>query len=70
MCEPVDRFELELPQEFLAPAAAVLGRLGAVTVESTTSGGWARLVGCLPSARVPSLSIPLTQILLPARARS
>jgi ribosomal protection tetracycline resistance protein len=56
VCEPVDRFELDLPDEALNPALSLLGRLGAVTVDSAPGGGWTRLVGHLASARVPAVA--------------
>jgi ribosomal protection tetracycline resistance protein len=56
VCEPVDRFELELPQPSLAAVVALLARLGAVTEESTAADGWARLAGHVASARVPDLA--------------
>jgi ribosomal protection tetracycline resistance protein len=62
VCEPVDRFELDLPQQSLATVAALLARLGAVTVESVGAHGWARLVGHLASARVPELARPLPDL--------
>jgi ribosomal protection tetracycline resistance protein len=56
VCEPVDRFDLDVPQQSLAPVAALLARLGATTVESTAAHGWTRLVGHIASAQAPGLA--------------
>lgn len=56
VCEPVDRFELELPDDSLSAIASLLARLGADTVDSDTAAGWTRIVGHLASARVPDLT--------------
>jgi ribosomal protection tetracycline resistance protein len=56
VCEPVDRFDLDVPQESFAAVTAVVARLGAATLESTAAHGWTRLVGHLVTARVPELA--------------
>ncbi|HWB37014.1 MAG TPA: GTP-binding protein, partial [Rugosimonospora sp.] len=53
VCQPVDRFELDLPQHAHSAVAALLGRLGALILDAPVAGGYVRLVGTLPSARVP-----------------
>jgi ribosomal protection tetracycline resistance protein len=56
VCEPVDRFELELPDGALTAVAPLLARLGATTVTSDTAAGWTRIIGHLVSARVADLT--------------
>jgi ribosomal protection tetracycline resistance protein len=56
VCEPIDRFELDLPDDAHRALAAVLGRLGAVVLDVSTAGGYTRLVGDLPSARVTDVA--------------
>ena len=62
VCQPIDRFELDLPEQAHAPVAALLGRLGAVVLEATGSLGYARLVGELPTARLPGLASRLPDL--------
>jgi ribosomal protection tetracycline resistance protein len=62
VCRPVDRFELDLPEQALSQVAALLGRLGAVVLETTATRGDAHLVGHLPSARVPDLASRLPDL--------
>jgi len=56
VCQPVDRFELELPLAAHSPVAALLGRLGAVLLEVASTAGYAHLVGTVASVRVPALA--------------
>jgi ribosomal protection tetracycline resistance protein len=62
VCQPVDRIEVELPEEFYGPTAALLGRLGAAILETSTAAGYTRLVGHLPSAQVPRLAARLPDL--------
>ena len=62
MCQPIDRFELDLPAQAHGQVAALLGRLGAVVLEATGALGYTRLVGHLPSARVPDLASRLPDL--------
>jgi ribosomal protection tetracycline resistance protein len=62
VCHPVDRFELDLPEQAHGQIAALLGRLGAVVLEATGAGAYTRLVGELPSARVPDLAARLPDL--------
>ncbi|MGL5862222.1 MAG: hypothetical protein ACRCY9_13305 [Phycicoccus sp.] len=39
VCQPVDRFELDLPDPALGPASRILGRLGGIVVSTRTSDG-------------------------------
>ncbi len=49
VCQPIDRFELEVPDELFGPVVSLLGRLGAATLETSAAGGYTRLVGHLPA---------------------
>ncbi|HVN11681.1 MAG TPA: hypothetical protein VMT69_06290 [Kineosporiaceae bacterium] len=62
VCRPVDRFELDLPEQAHGRLTALLGRLGAVVVEAAGSLGYIRLAGHLPSARVPDLASRLPDL--------
>jgi ribosomal protection tetracycline resistance protein len=62
VCEPVDRFELDLPPHAHATVTALLGRLGALVLEASTAGGYVRLAGHLPSARVPRIAAALPDL--------
>jgi len=62
VCQPVDRFELDLPQQVHSPATALLGRLGAVLLDVAATGGYARLVGHLPTSQVPRLAAALPDL--------
>lgn len=62
VCQPVDRIEVELPEEVYGPTAALLGRLGAAILETSTAAGYTRLVGHLPSAQVPRLAARLPDL--------
>ena len=62
VCEPVDLFDLDVPQESLAAVTAVLARLGAAILESTATHGWTRLVGHLVTARVSDLAARLPNL--------
>lgn len=54
VCQPIDAFDLDVPTEVLGPIGSLLGRLGAVTTESTTTTT-TRLRGLIPAARAPEL---------------
>jgi ribosomal protection tetracycline resistance protein len=62
VCEPVDRFELDLPEWAHAAVAALVGRLGAVVDEATAAGGYLRLGGHLASDRVPRIAAALPDL--------
>lgn len=62
VCRPVDRFELDLPEHAYPALAALLGRLGAVLLETSTAGGYARIVGHLASASVPEVTSRLPDL--------
>jgi ribosomal protection tetracycline resistance protein len=62
VCEPIERFDLELPDEAFGQVASLLGRLGAVTSDTVATGGYTRLVGHLPSAAVPAVATRLPDL--------
>lgn len=62
VCQPIDRFELDLPERAHGEVVALLGRLGAVVLEATGSAGYAGLVGEIPSGRVPGLASRLPDL--------
>jgi ribosomal protection tetracycline resistance protein len=62
VCQPIDRFELEVPDELFGPVVSLLGRLGAVTIETSAAGGYTRLVGHLPAKEVPNLAARLPDL--------
>ncbi len=62
VCAPVDRIELDLPDDSFGPLAALLGRLGAATLETTSAAGTTRVVAHLASAVVPDLAARLPDL--------
>jgi ribosomal protection tetracycline resistance protein len=62
VCQPIDRIELDLPDRVHSPVAALLGRLGAATLDVSAAGGYTRLVGQLPSSRVPEVAAALPDL--------
>jgi ribosomal protection tetracycline resistance protein len=62
VCRPIDRFELDVPEQAHGQVAALLGRLGAVVLEATGSLGYTRLVGDVPSARMSDLASRLPDL--------
>lgn len=62
VCQPVHRFELDLPESSFGAVAAALGQLGAVTLGSSWGVERTRLEGHLPSARMPDLTRALPDL--------
>jgi ribosomal protection tetracycline resistance protein len=62
VCEPIDRFELDLPDEALNAVAALLGRLGTELLETSTGAGWTRMIGRLAPAAVRRLAARLPDL--------
>ena len=62
VCQPIERFELEVPDETFGAVASLLGRLGASTLDTAATGGYTRLVGDLPSASVPAVASRLPDL--------
>lgn len=55
VCEPVDRFRLEIPATALTGISTLLAKSGASTSESMISAGVARLEGTIASAMIPAI---------------
>ena len=55
VCEPVDRFHLEIPATALTGILTLLAKSGASTKESMISAGVARLEGTITSAMIPGI---------------
>jgi ribosomal protection tetracycline resistance protein len=62
VCQPIDRFELDLPDDAFGPVMSLLGRMGAAASDTSSAGGYTRLVGHLPSAQVPGLAARLPDL--------
>ncbi|KQZ75258.1 elongation factor G [Nocardioides sp. Root151] len=62
VCQPIERFDLELPDEAFGAIAALLGRIGAVTLDTSAVAGYTRLVGHVPSAAVRDLTSRLPDL--------
>jgi ribosomal protection tetracycline resistance protein len=55
VCEPVERFDLEVPLDVLGSVVALLGPLGGLVEGSTGGSDVVRLFGTVPSARIPDV---------------
>ncbi|WP_433293981.1 GTP-binding protein [Actinoplanes sp. CA-030573] len=55
VCQPIERFDVNLPPETFDAVAALLGRAGAVLHDTATAGGYLEVSGVLPSSRVPQV---------------
>ncbi|WP_245922860.1 elongation factor G [Paractinoplanes atraurantiacus] len=62
VCQPIERFDLNLPPTTFDAVAALLGRLGAVIDDTTTTGGYLEVGGTLPSSRVPAVVAALPDL--------
>ncbi|XVU27710.1 GTP-binding protein [Actinoplanes sp. CA-054009] len=62
VCQPVERFDLNLPPRTFDAVAALLGRLGAVIDDTATTGGYLEVGGTLPSSRVPEVVAALPDL--------
>ncbi|MEU8819682.1 translation factor GTPase family protein [Actinoplanes sp. NPDC048796] len=62
VCQPIERFDVNLPHETFDAVAALLGRLGAVIDDTTTAGGYLEVSGTLPSSRVPEVVAALPDL--------
>ncbi|QMW64869.1 TetM/TetW/TetO/TetS family tetracycline resistance ribosomal protection protein [Mumia sp. ZJ1417] len=56
VCRPIDRYEIDLPDDTLGAVLSLIGRLGGKTTGSTPKDGFTVLTGHLPSAAVPALA--------------
>ena len=62
VCQPIERFEVDLPQHAVDPVLALLGRLGAVIRDTVAAGGYLEVSGDLPSARIPQVVAALPDL--------
>ncbi|MFC3499840.1 GTP-binding protein [Micromonospora krabiensis] len=62
VCQPIERFEVNLPPQAVETVMAVLGRLGAVVDATAVAGGYLEVSGTLPSARVPQVVAALPDL--------
>ncbi|BEL07316.1 TetM/TetW/TetO/TetS family tetracycline resistance ribosomal protection protein [Actinoplanes sichuanensis] len=62
VCHPVERFDVNLPDEVADVVTALLGRAGAVIRDTTTAGGYLEVSGVLPSSRVPQVVAALPDL--------
>ncbi|MEV4693958.1 translation factor GTPase family protein [Micromonospora echinospora] len=62
VCHPVERFDVNLPQQAVETVLALLARLGAVVHDTGVAGGYLEVSGTLPSARVPQVVAALPDL--------
>jgi ribosomal protection tetracycline resistance protein len=61
VCEPIERFHLNLPPHTFNAVAALLGRSAAV-IDDTTTGDYWDVRGTVPSARIPEVVAALPDL--------
>ncbi|MFE9874102.1 GTP-binding protein [Micromonospora sp. NPDC005686] len=62
VCQPIERFDVNLPRHAVETVLALLGRLGAVVHDTAVVGGYLEVSGTLPSARVPRVAAALPDL--------
>ncbi|NED58144.1 TetM/TetW/TetO/TetS family tetracycline resistance ribosomal protection protein, partial [Micromonospora aurantiaca] len=62
VCQPIERFDVNLPRHTVETVLALLGRLGAVVHDTAVAGGYLEVSGTLPSARVPRVVAALPDL--------
>jgi ribosomal protection tetracycline resistance protein len=62
VCEPIERFDLEVPGKHLRTALAALSRLAAIINTTTESGQYTRVGGFIPSGHVTEFAQALPNI--------
>ncbi|GAA0222325.1 GTP-binding protein [Cryptosporangium japonicum] len=62
VCQPVERFDVNLPPSAVDPALALFGRLGAIILDSASGDGYLEVSGTLPSAQVPPVVAALPDL--------
>ncbi|BAL89540.1 putative tetracycline resistance protein [Actinoplanes missouriensis 431] len=55
VCQPVERFDVNVPHHVFDAVTALLGRFGAVISDTVEAGGHLEVSGVLPSSRVPQV---------------
>ena len=62
VCQPIERFDVNLPQQAVETVLALLGRLGAIVHDTAVAGGYLEVSGTLPTARVPQVVAALPDL--------
>ncbi|WP_239175781.1 elongation factor G [Actinoplanes cyaneus] len=62
VCQPIERFDVNLPPHAVDTALALFGRLGAIILDSVSAGGYLEVSGTLPSAQVPQVVAALPDL--------
>ena len=66
VCEPIDRFTLEVPTRLIDPVISMVSRLGGVPIDTQFDdpavAAYTRIVGHLPAARLHALTSPLPDL--------
>ncbi|MCM0678420.1 GTP-binding protein, partial [Micromonospora phytophila] len=62
VCQPIERFDVNLPQHAVETVMALLGRLGAVVHDTAVAGGYLEVGGTLPSSRVSQVVAALPDL--------
>ncbi|WBB71320.1 TetM/TetW/TetO/TetS family tetracycline resistance ribosomal protection protein [Micromonospora sp. WMMD1128] len=62
VCQPIERFDVNLPQHAVETVMALLGRLGAAVHDVAGADGYLEVHGTLPSARVPHVVAALPDL--------
>jgi ribosomal protection tetracycline resistance protein len=62
VCQPIERFEVDIPRATVDSVMALLGRLGAVVHDTGPAGGYLEVSGTLPSSRIPQVVAALPDL--------
>ncbi|MFG1675392.1 GTP-binding protein [Micromonospora sp. NPDC049282] len=62
VCQPIERFDVNLPQHAVEAVMALLGRRGAIVHDTALAGGYLEVSGTLPSARIPQVVAALPDL--------
>ncbi|MEU7842773.1 translation factor GTPase family protein [Micromonospora sp. NPDC049114] len=62
VCQPIERFDVNLPQRTVETVLALLGRRAGVVHETAVAGGYLEVSGTLPSSRVPQVVAALPDL--------
>ncbi|MEU7575541.1 translation factor GTPase family protein [Micromonospora sp. NPDC049240] len=62
VCQPIERFDVNLPQQAVETVLALLGRVGAIVHDTAVAGGYLEVSGTLPTARVPQVVAALPDL--------
>ncbi|PWR12611.1 GTP-binding protein [Micromonospora sicca] len=62
LCQPIERFEVNLPQQTVEAVLALLGRWGGVVEDTALAGGYLEVSGTVPSSRVPQIVAALPDL--------